>query len=208
MKFQKKPVYLVIHMSGIFIVFEGPDGAGTTTHASRLADALRAEGHDVLLTAEPSEGPVGLHIRTELKSNSGVTPREYQELFINDRAWHVEHVIKPALLKEQIVICDRYVPSTVIYGTSQGLPEQWLKDMNKDFPKPDVMIFTLPPLEICWARISKRTEKDAFEKKDLQMKIHQLYKEMAESDPSIFVIDTSGEKDIVSKQIRDIVKIS
>ncbi len=192
-------------MSGFFIVFEGPDGAGTTTHSEWLADALRRKGKDVLLTAEPSEGPVGQHIRSELKAHSGITPREYQELFVNDRAWHVEHIIKPALRKGAIVISDRYVPSTLIYGASQGLPQEWLHEMNKDFLKPDLMIFTLPPVEVCWARVSKRPEKDSFEQQDLQKKIHQAYVDMANADSSIRVIDTSGEKDVVEEQIRTLV---
>ncbi|MBI3331751.1 dTMP kinase [Candidatus Peregrinibacteria bacterium] len=194
-------------MSGFFIVFEGPDGAGTTTHSERLADALRAEGKEVLLTAEPSEGPVGKHIRDELKSHSGLSPREYQELFVNDRAWHLEHVIKPALRKGIIVISDRYIPSTLMYGASQGLPMEWLQEMNKDFLKPDVMIFTLPPFEVSWPRVAKRTEKDPFEQKDLQKKIHQAYIDMAEQDPSIHTIDTSGDKDEVAKKIRSFVTV-
>lgn len=192
-------------MKTLFIVFEGPDGAGTTTHARLLAERLKEEGKDVLLTAEPTDGPVGQQIRSHLKSNDAITPMELQKLFVEDRAWHLEHIILPALKRETIVICDRYIPSTLIYGSSLGLPLRPLQELNKKFIQPDVTIFTLPPFETCWARVAKRPERDTFEREELQRKIYDAYVNMAKENPKIHVIDTSKDKDVVAQEIRALV---
>ncbi len=197
-------------MKGIFIVLDGPDATGTSTHAALLARRLEAAGQLVLLTAEPTGGPVGRRIREFLKmrpSTGAVTdPLELQMLFTEDRAWHVKNVIEPALAEGKTVICDRYSPSTIIYAEAQGLDSMELKELNNKFLRPTCTIFTLPPVEIALTRLAKRASKEVFERDDFQRKIHAGYTAFATADPSIHVIDTSGAKEETSEKIWGIVR--
>ena len=188
-----------------FLVLDGPDASGTTTHCKLLAERLRSEGHDVVLTSEPTDGPTGKEIRDYLKTGN-VDPMELQMLFTKDREWHVENVITPALAAGKTVISDRYWFSTIIYAEAQGLDSTKLKFLNMKFPEPDGVIFTLPPVELSLSRIKKRAAKDFFEREEFQRKIHEGYARMAEGSPLIHVIDTSGEKSEVAEKIWGIVK--
>lgn len=204
-KLRKQMQAILQGMPRLFIVLDGPDASGTSTHSGLLAERLRANGHDVLLTAEPTGGPVGAQIREYLK-NGEADPMELQKLFTSDRAWHVKNVIEPALKDEKIVVSDRYWYSTIVYAAAQGLDLTELKKLNEAFVKPDLVLFTLPPLVVSLTRMAKRSQKEIFEREELQRKIHEGYVRMAQEDPSITVIDTSGEKKIVAEQIWNAAK--
>jgi len=192
-------------MPGRFIVLEGPDGSGTTLHSSLLGERLRAEGYDVVLTSEPTDGPIGQRIREILRSG-GVGGMALQLLFTADRAEHSEQVIKPALDAGKIVISDRYVPSTLSYGDALGLDVMWLRELNKKFIQPDVTFFLLPPLAVLHERLHRRPAKDALENEKLREHVYAAYERLAEGNPAITVIDTSGDKETVSEAIYTHVK--
>ena len=193
-------------MKGRFIVLEGPDGSGTTLHSRLLAERLQKEGVPVLVTAEPTDGPIGRFIRMLLKGEERVPSSALQLLFTADRAWHVENVIRPALAEGKTVISDRYAPSTIAYGMALGLDQDWLKNLNKEFIQPDREIFALPPLAVCLERLGRREERDILEQENLQEKIHAAYAALAKEDRSIAVIDTSGAKEDVAEQILSAVR--
>lgn len=104
-------------MKGKFIVFEGPDGCGKSTQARLLADALAKSGHRVLHTREPGGTPVGEKIRAVLldPANKEIVDRTEVFLYMASRAQLVAEVIRPALEDGKIVICDRYLYSTIAY---------------------------------------------------------------------------------------------
>ncbi|MDD5055258.1 MAG: dTMP kinase [Candidatus Peribacteraceae bacterium] len=188
-------------MKGRFIVLEGPDGSGTSTHSGLLADSLKAAGRDVLLTAEPTDSPIGLFIREQLKKKAISSGSALQLLFCADRAWHIENVIKPALEAGKTVVCDRYVISTLVYGEALGLDPEWLLRVNTPFIEPDVLLLALPTFEICMQRIGKREQLDVFENHPFQRKVYDLYTRVAEEDASIIVLDTSKPQEIVAREI-------
>ncbi len=190
---------------GIFIVIEGPDGAGTTFHSGKLSRKLHADGFDAIITAEPSDQPIGEFIRTELFEKTQLHPDTLQLLFSADRAEHVHEVIEPALKDGKIVICDRYIPSTLIYGEALGLDVDWLKKVNVPFPKPDLTLVLLPSLEICLKRVMKRDVLDAFENEKFQRKIYEGYKKYAKKN-GLRIVDTGGEKDEVANEILRLVE--
>lgn len=99
------------------MVFEGGDGAGKTTQARLLADWLTDAGREVVLTREPGEGPVGEKIRAILldPATGDLSPRAEALLYSADRAHHVDAVIRPALERGAVVVCDRYIDSTLAY---------------------------------------------------------------------------------------------
>jgi dTMP kinase len=191
-------------MKGKFIVLEGPDGSGTTTHSTLLAQKLKSKGHDVLLTAEPTDSPIGLFIRDQLKKKNIDSASALQLLFCADRAWHIEKVIRPALEAGKIVISDRYVISTLVYGEALGLAPEWLLKINTPFIEPDVLLIALPPLRFCIQRIGLRRQLDVFENTRFQKKIYDLYEKITIDDPQAHAIDTSGSTEKVAKQVFDL----
>ncbi len=184
-----------------FIVLEGPDGAGTTLHAKLLAERLTSDGHDVVLTAEPTDGPIGSSVRTRLKSDETIDPLELQTLFSEDRAWHVQNVIQPALDVGKIVISDRYIASTLIYGEALGVPLETLQNMNNNFIQPGLEFVLLPPYEVCRERVMRRESMDKLEGDALQRKVYEGYERYVEKNPHVKKIDTSGEKDECATKI-------
>ncbi|MDB4978018.1 MAG: dTMP kinase [Candidatus Peribacteria bacterium] len=193
-------------MTDRFIVFEGPDGAGTTFQAKAFAERLEREGTPVLLTAEPSQGPIGLWIRRILNGEEKLPPSALQLLFCADRAWHVENVIQPALQEGKTVVSDRYAPSTLIYGEALGMDFAWLAGINRFFPKPAVTVFTLPPFEVCQERLARRNDHDLFEKSEFQKKIYDGYLSYAAADKSVHCVDTSGAKEEVAETIFQLIQ--
>ena len=122
------------HTTGIFITLEGTEGSGKSTQAARLAQALRAEGHVVLLTREPGGTPIAEQLRAVLlKSNVESLAAETEAFVIlAARRQHVDHVIAPALQQGAIVICDRFIDSTLAYqGYARGLDLKTLRTMNR-----------------------------------------------------------------------------
>ena len=179
-------------MSGKFIVFDGPDGSGTTRQCAFLVDHLRESGQNVLLTTEPTESPIGQEIRSMLHRDTMPSPDATQLLFCADRANHVSTVIEPALRKGQTIVCDRYCLSTIVYGAAQGVDKQWLEYINAKFPKPDLTFITLPPFDVCMERLQNRKQRDQFEMENFQRRVYENYKSI--EGPSVIFVDTSGSK--------------
>ncbi len=190
-------------MQGKFIVLEGPDGSGTTTHSRLLAEKLRAKGSDIFSTAEPTSSSLGIFIREQLKQKKIPSPAALQLLFTADRALHLETELLPVLEKGTTVICDRYTHSTLVYGEALGLTPAWLKDINAEFLRPTATLFCLPPFSVCMERTQSRNEQDILEEVSLQRKVYDLYSVMAQNDTSIVTIDTSGEREKVSSLIME-----
>jgi len=188
-------------MRGIFIVLEGPDGSGTTKHSLLLEERLRQQGRTVLQTYEPTEGPIGRNIRAELADGNLLPPAELQKQFCEDRAWHLDEIIRPALAKGTVILCDRYFHSTIAYGLALGLDRASLDALTKDFERPDKTLFLLPPLSVLRERMTKRRSTDALEREEIQKKVYEEYQRLAKEDPSIIVVDTSGSVESVQEII-------
>lgn len=191
--------YPDMSMKGSFIVFEGPDGAGTTRHSQWLAERLRTQGMQVMLTTEPTDGPIGEIVRSLLQKEPLPSSEALQLLFCADRADHIKNVIEPALKAGQTVLCDRYTLSTMIYGEAAGVDREWLEEINRAFPTPDLTIITLPPFDVCMERLGRREENDAFETETFQRRVYELYASL--EDPTVVFCDTSGPKEEVASDI-------
>lgn len=119
-------------MRGVFITFEGVEGAGKTTQLERLGRALRRRGYRVERTAEPDGTPLGLGIR-RLFERPGVAPLPLAEvfLFMAARTQHVSERIRPWLRRGAVVLCDRYTDATMAYqGYGRGLDRELIRELN------------------------------------------------------------------------------
>lgn len=180
-------------------MLEGPDGSGSTKHASILADRMQQEGHPCLHTAEPSTGKIGTNIRTILFEKPLPPPDALQLLYCADRAEHTQLVIMPALAEGTHVLGERYSLSTELYGAAAGSNQQWLHQINSHFLTPDITIILLPPFEVCKERLSRRTERDGLEDFSFQQKVHALY--VTATGPNTVFIDSSGSIEATATEI-------
>ncbi len=120
-------------LAGIFVTLEGGEGAGKSTQSRRLKEAIEAQGRTILLTREPGGTPEGEKIRDLITQREGGnwTPTAECLLFFAARQMHVEKVIKPALARGEIVICDRFTDSTRSYqGYGHGFPLETIEQIN------------------------------------------------------------------------------
>ncbi len=117
--------------SGVFIAFEGGDGAGKSTQVRLLCGYLEELGHAVVVTREPGGTPFGRTVRELVLHGDHVAPRAEALLFAADRAHHVETLIRPALGRGDVVITDRYMDSSIAYqGAGRDLGVEEVRDLN------------------------------------------------------------------------------
>ncbi len=116
---------------GVFVAFEGGDGAGKSTQIRLLSEALQLSGHDVLVTREPGGTEVGSAIRQVVLHGEHVDARAEALLFAADRAHHVATLIRPALQRGAVVLCDRYLDSSIAYqGVAREMEPQEISDLS------------------------------------------------------------------------------
>lgn len=118
---------------GVFITLEGPDGSGKSTQLKMLGKALKQKGFPVLLTREPGGSKGAVRIRKLLLDAKGsLAPATELLLFLADRAQHVADTLLPALKQGKVVLCDRYVDSTLAYqGAGRGFSSKALAELNR-----------------------------------------------------------------------------
>jgi dTMP kinase len=122
---------MVYRDRAMFVTFEGLDGSGKTTQVELLAARLEAEGRDVVATREPGGTELGEQIRGLVLHGGHVVPWAEAALYAASRAQHVEEVIRPALGRGAVVLCDRYVDSSVAYqGVGRGLGLDRVLELN------------------------------------------------------------------------------
>lgn len=147
---------------GLFVTFEGGEGAGKSTLALRVRDALKAQGRNVLFTREPGGTPFGEELRTLLLHHQAkIIPEAELFLFLASRIQHLEELILPALNKGAIVLCDRFTDSTIAYqGEGRGLGVEYITTCcrlaTKGF-EPDLTFFVDLDPKIGLERTNVRT---------------------------------------------------
>ena len=199
---------------GHFIVFEGVDGSGTTTQSRLLASYLRDAGLPVTLTREPGGTPIAERIRQLVLDPSLESISSTAELFLYaaSRSQHVEEVILPSLKRGDVVICDRYIASSLAYqGYGRGLDLEVIKQVNRlavGECLPAATIYLLLPTEVAWARLRRRDVVDRLEQTGiaLQEKVSRGYQDIAKKDPAGLVFDAQLEIDRLAERIQDALR--
>jgi len=191
---------------GLFIVLEGIDGSGSTTHSKLLSKAIKSRGLEVVLTCEPSSGPIGALIRQVLSRRLFVPdatgPRNFDWstmalLFAADRMDHLDSTVAPALRAGSVVVSDRYYLSSLAYQSAtahngaESIP--WIREINAHALRPDLTIVLDVPAEVAEER--RRTRggvEEMFEARELQARLATIYARAHELVPNDRVLHVSG----------------
>jgi dTMP kinase len=195
--------------SGLFIALEGGEGAGKSTQASRLADALRARGYQVVLTREPGGTEVGRRLREVLldKGNTGLSSRAETLLYAADRAQHVAEVVRPALARGDVVISDRYVDSTLAYqGGGRDIDNHELRRLSRWATgglRPDLTVLLDIDPVVGLARVTGPGDRLEAEAVEFHRRVRAVYLELARrgGDRYLVVDATSSPADEVHEQV-------
>lgn len=197
--------------AGKFITFEGGEGAGKSTQLTRLAGRLRAAGSDVLSLREPGGTPFGEKMRDVLKQpGSVIRPAAEALLFAACRAQLVADVIAPALAAGQVVLCDRFIDSTVAYQAGgRGLDRALIEAANRlacGAVSPDLTILLdLDPARgLGRASVRDQGQADRFEVlgAEFHRQVRALYHALAKEEPGrFFVVDAARPPEAVEEEV-------
>lgn len=202
---------------GFFITFEGGEGAGKSTQISRLAERLRAMGHDVLVTREPGGSPGAEAVRHVLLSGAAEPFGPVMEaiLFAAARSDHVEQVIRPAVERGAVVLCDRFMDSSRVYqGITGDLDPKFMAALERvtvNGMVPDLtLILDIEPEKGLERAAARRGEgaADRFEKEtvDVHRRRREAYLAIADAEPDrCIVIDAGRSPDEIARVIENVV---
>lgn len=196
----------------LFITFEGADGCGKTTQIELLDKYLQEKGFKTLVTREPGAKGLGEKLREILLNYDGeVSPNCESFLFLADRAQHVDCVIKPALKKGIIVLCDRHTDSTVAYqGYGRELDIEQIKNLNKiavNGLKPDLTIVFDIDIETSMQRVGKTKDRMESAGTEFFNRVRNGYLAIAKEEPNrVKVINSADSIENIHKQVVGLIE--
>ncbi|MGI6727336.1 MAG: dTMP kinase [Anaerovoracaceae bacterium] len=197
---------------GWFITFEGPDGSGKTTQIKRLKLFLDKQGYDTLLTREPGGTIIGEKIRKIILDPNHIEMNSVTEtlLYAASRAQHVYEVIRPGLNEDKIVICDRFMDSSIAYqgyGRNLGDNVRIINEMAVDGLVPDLtFLLVVDPDEGKRRIINGELDRLEMEKIEYHRKVYKGYMELADKySDRMVLIDGSKGIDEINEEITNIV---
>ncbi len=171
-------------LKGFFVVLDGIDGCGKTLHSKALRDELKAQGFDAVYTAEPSDGSVGKFIQGMLLKEK-ILPEVEALLFAADRYDHLKTEILPSFENAKVVVCDRYLHSSLAYQGAQGVDVEWIRKINSFAIKPDIAFYLDVPPDVGLSRIKrKRSVLESFE---LERKVRDMYLQLVDERELVLV---------------------
>lgn len=194
---------------GVFVVFEGIDGAGTTTQAERYAGYLRGKHRHVHVTREPSQGPIGSLIRMVLSQRLLLPPQNHSEtmalLFAADRIDHDQVEIVPHLQDGAAVLSDRYDLSSLAYQSATTQDEDvqatiaWIRELNRHALRPKAtVVIDVDPAVAAKRRRARGGAEELFDDSELQAKLANAYANAEQLVPEDNVVHIDGNPDVDS----------
>jgi dTMP kinase len=194
-----------IEIPGLFIVIEGIDGTGKSTQVKRLGEWLTAQGREVVLSREPTDGPWGKKVR-ESAATGRLSPEDELQYFLKDRRQHVEELIAPSLAAGKVVILDRYYFSTMAYQGARGFDPGEIRRKNEVFaPVPDLLLIMDLDVNSALERIGARGDTaNEFEKRENLERCREIFLSLKDEN-FVRVIDTRGTLDEVAARVREAV---
>jgi dTMP kinase len=201
-------------MRGKFVTIEGCEGSGKSTQLRLLAEKLDELKIDYLMTREPGGSEIAEQIRTIILDGKNTAMCDECEalLYAAARVQHLKEIVKPALEKGTLVICDRYVHSSLAYqGIARGLGEEFVNTINSyalEKFSPDLTIFLDISPKAAFERKHGADKDDRMEQLGLEFhsKVYQGYLQIADKAPKMTKVDCSGTKWETSQKIFDLLK--
>jgi len=198
---------------GLFLSFEGGEGAGKTTQARLIAIWLREQGFEVVTTHEPGATKVGMRLRALLldTAHTGMSPHAEALMYAADRAEHVASVIEPALARGAVVITDRYIDSSLAYqGAGRGLLTAEIAKLNSwatGGRMPDLTILLDMPPEAGLGRRTRSADRLKAEPPEFHRRVRAGFLALARAEPSRYlVVDASQPVEQVTQEIKDRIR--
>ncbi|CAI2573089.1 dTMP kinase [Apilactobacillus kunkeei] len=206
-------------MAGKFITFEGTDGAGKTTILNMVLDYLKEEMGDKLVTSrEPGGNPIAESIREVIldRKNVDMDKRTEALLYAAARRQNIEQTVKPAIADNKLVICDRYLDSSIAYqGGGREIGEDTINEMNQFATEgflPDLTIYFNLPVEEGLKRIAKNRAEEEVDRLDVETidfhnRVHAAYQRLAKDNPKrIKSVDATQSIDAVYQNVLEILQ--
>jgi len=196
---------------GLFISFEGIDGAGKSTHIDALAHQFRQQGRQVTLTREPGGTPLAETLRT-LVLNEAMDPLTEALLVFAARRDHLQQVIVPALARGEVVLCDRFTDATFAYqGGGRGFDtavlsqlEHWVQASDQGLREPDVTLWFVLDPRVAAERLSQARVPDRFESQPVAFfeQVHEGYARRCQQAPQRFIqIEANRSREAVWQSV-------
>jgi dTMP kinase len=203
----QKEAWRVTTGGGVFVVFEGGDGVGKTTQVDRLCMRLANEGHEVLKTFEPGDTTVGAMIRQIVldPATGEMSPRAEALLYAADKAQHIFSVVRPALERGAVVVCDRYVDSMLAYqGAGRVMDTAEVEHIARwatEDLRPDLTVVLDAELSVT---VHAKREKDRLESAGevFHERTRQFFLTLAQRDPEHYlVLDARASREEIAAQV-------
>lgn len=204
-------------MAGTFITFEGIDGSGKSTQLRLLANFLKANGCEVLLTREPGGTSVGNRLRSALLDvQEELDPLTELLVFAADRAQHVRTVLRPAIDAGQVVFSDRYADATVAYqGAGRGFPPELIAEiigLATEGLKPDLTVLFDLSVDDSTARTRRRSngkqkgDRLDAEPDEFHTRVREAYLAIARAEPErVKIVETNNPVEVTHERVKEIV---
>ena len=195
--------------SGLFVAFEGGDGAGKSTQAKALAESLRAGDREVVLTREPGGTPAAEAIRQVVLTPdfAGLDPRAEALLYAASRADHVARLVQPALDRGAVVITDRYIDSSIAYqGVGRGLGPDVVGEINLWATRhllPDLTVLLDVDAGTGLGRLGAAPDRLEAEPEAFHANVAEAFRALAAGDAERYlVLPASGDRDEIASAVR------
>lgn len=188
--------------SGLFVAIEGIDGAGKTTVAKLLSEEMkRRSSKPIYLTSEPTKGKIGKLLREYLKMENACKEVDAL-LFAADRVEHYQNEILGLLQNDHVVITDRYVYSSYAYQSTQGIPIDWLKEINKFVEEPDIVFLLDVPIDVAMQRLGTqdRNDQEKFETENFLRAVKTVYESFS-TLPNVITIDANRSLNLIIDEL-------
>ena len=194
------------HSQGKLIVIEGIDGTGKSTQATLLAESLKKDGHEVVQSFEPTNGPWGKKLR-ESATTGRLTIEQELDYFLKDRRQHVEQLILPTIARGGIVILDRYYFSNMAYQGARGIDPISIRQQNESFaPQPDILIILDLPVDDALKRIGVRDgETNEFEQRESLQFCRNLFLNL-NNEPYAHIIPANTSIEKIHQNLTNLIK--